>query len=176
LFKLIGIAAGYYFFVWWGVLFGLILGSIIDRIRAYGQGAMNPLRNAIRQAVFLETVFISMGKLAKADGRVSEEEIALRAHSGWKDIQSARTTIFVPHAPPANTMVDLLTNGNHVGSTAIRKFIEQHHPTVVVCGHIHEARGIDTLGASKIINCGPAGKGYYAVITLGKEVLLEMKG
>ncbi|HLE31822.1 MAG TPA: metallophosphoesterase [Bacteroidota bacterium] len=107
---------------------------------------------------------------------ISEEEIALRAHSGWKDIQSARTTIFVPHAPPANTMVDLLTNGNHVGSTAIRKFIEQHHPTVVVCGHIHEARGIDTLGASKIINCGPAGKGYYAVITLGKEVLLEMKG
>ena len=76
MFKLIGIAAGYYFFGWWGVLFGLILGSIIDRIRAYGQGAMNPLRNAIRQAVFLETVFISMGKLAKADGRVSEEEIA----------------------------------------------------------------------------------------------------
>ena len=76
LFKLIGIAAGYYFFGWWGVLFGLILGSVIDRIRAFGQGAMNPLRNAIRQAVFLETVFISMGKLAKADGRVSEEEIA----------------------------------------------------------------------------------------------------
>jgi DnaJ like chaperone protein len=76
LFKLIGIAAGYYFFGWWGVLLGLILGSAIDRIRALGQGAMNPLRNAIRQAVFLETVFISMGKLAKADGRVSEAEIA----------------------------------------------------------------------------------------------------
>lgn len=76
MFKLIGIVAGYYFFGWWGVLFGLILGSVIDRIRAFGQGAMNPLRNAIRQAVFLETLFISMGKLAKADGRVSEEEIA----------------------------------------------------------------------------------------------------
>ncbi|MBI4809122.1 MAG: co-chaperone DjlA [Nitrosomonadales bacterium] len=75
MFKLIGIAAGYYFFGWWGVLFGLILGSVIDRIRALGQGAMNPLQNAVRQAVFLETVFISMGKLAKADGRVSEEEI-----------------------------------------------------------------------------------------------------
>ncbi|MBI5007683.1 MAG: co-chaperone DjlA [Nitrosomonadales bacterium] len=76
MFKLIGIAAGYYFFGWWGVLFGLILGSIIDRIRKLGQGALNPLQNAIRQAVFLETVFISMGKLAKADGRVSQEEIA----------------------------------------------------------------------------------------------------
>ncbi len=76
MFKLIGIAAGYYFFGWWGVLFGFLLGAVIDRVRAFGQGAMNPLRNAVRQAVFLETVFISMGKLAKADGRVSEAEIA----------------------------------------------------------------------------------------------------
>ena len=41
----------------------------------YGTGAINPLQNAHRQAVFLETVFISMGKLAKADGRVSQREI-----------------------------------------------------------------------------------------------------
>jgi hypothetical protein len=102
--------------------------------------------------------------------------MALRAHAGWKDIQSARTTIFVPHAPPAHTKVDALANGDHVGSAAVRKFIEQHQPTLVVCGHIHEARGIDTLGNSILVNCGPAGKGYYAVITLGKEVHVEMKG
>src|SRR5665811_2472987 len=42
---------------------------------AYGAGAINPLQNALRQAVFLETVFISMGKLAKADGHVSQDEI-----------------------------------------------------------------------------------------------------
>jgi DnaJ like chaperone protein len=76
LFKLIGIAAGYFFFGWWGVLLGLIVGSVIDRVRALGEGALNPLQHAVRQAVFLETVFIAMGKLAKADGRVSEEEVA----------------------------------------------------------------------------------------------------
>lgn len=76
MFKLIGIGAGYYFFGWWGVFFGFLLGSFIDRVRAVGQGALNPMRNAMRQAVFLETVFILMGKLAKADGRVSEEEIS----------------------------------------------------------------------------------------------------
>ncbi len=75
MFKLIGAVAGYYFFGWLGGLLGLLLGAVIDRIRAYGSGAMNPLRNAIRQTVFLETVFISMGKLAKADGRVSQDEI-----------------------------------------------------------------------------------------------------
>jgi len=76
LFKLIGVFAGYYFFGWWGVLLGLFVGSFVDRARIYGSGGVNPMQNALRQAVFLETVFVSMGKLAKADGRVSEEEVA----------------------------------------------------------------------------------------------------
>ena len=75
LFKFIGFIAGYYFFGFFGALFGLFAGSFIDRIRAYGPGALNPLQNVHRQAVFLETIFISMGKLAKADGRVSQQEI-----------------------------------------------------------------------------------------------------
>jgi DnaJ like chaperone protein len=33
------------------------------------------MQHSLRQAVFLETVFVSMGKLAKADGRVSQDEI-----------------------------------------------------------------------------------------------------
>lgn len=76
LFKLLCSIAGYYFFGFFGALIGLFLGAYIDRVRTYGSGAMNPMQNALRQAVFLETVFITMGKLAKADGRVSEEEIA----------------------------------------------------------------------------------------------------
>jgi DnaJ like chaperone protein len=75
LFKLIGVVAGYYFLGFWGVLLGFFLGSFIDRVRVYGSGGVNPMQNVVRQAVFLETVFISMGKLAKADGHVSQGEI-----------------------------------------------------------------------------------------------------
>ena len=75
MFKLIGFIAGYYFSGFFGALIGLFIGSFIDRMMAYGAGAINPLQNALRQAVFLETVFISMGKLAKADGHVSQDEI-----------------------------------------------------------------------------------------------------
>jgi DnaJ like chaperone protein len=75
LFKLIGFIAGFYFFGFFGALFGLFAGSFIDRMLAYGPGGINPLQNSLRQAVFLETVFISMGKLAKADGHVSQYEI-----------------------------------------------------------------------------------------------------
>ncbi len=75
MFKLIGIFAGYYFFGFIGAFIGFFIGSFIDRVRVYGSGGANPLHNLLRQTVFLETVFISMGKLAKADGRVSQEEI-----------------------------------------------------------------------------------------------------
>ncbi len=75
MFKLIGVIAGYYFLGFWGALLGLFFGSFIDRVRAFGSGGFNPLQNALRQAVFLETVFIAMGKLAKADGHVSQDEI-----------------------------------------------------------------------------------------------------
>ncbi|MDD4928000.1 MAG: co-chaperone DjlA [Gallionella sp.] len=76
MFKFIGVIAGYYFFGFFGALLGFFVGGFFDRMRVYGTGGMNPLQNALRQGVFLETVFISMGKLAKADGVVTQDEIA----------------------------------------------------------------------------------------------------
>lgn len=76
MFKLIGLLAGIYFLGFIGGLLGFGVGWVIDRIRDYGSGGMNPLQHALRQTVFLETLFIAMGRLAKADGRVSEAEIA----------------------------------------------------------------------------------------------------
>ncbi len=75
MFKLIGVIAGFILAGFWGGLLGFFIGSFVDRMHAYGSGGMNPLQNALRQTVFLETVFISMGKLAKADGHVSQDEI-----------------------------------------------------------------------------------------------------
>ncbi len=75
MFKFIGVIAGYYFFGFFGALLGFFIGSYFDRMKAYGAGGVNPLTNAMRQAVFLESVFIMMGKLAKADGQVSQDEI-----------------------------------------------------------------------------------------------------
>jgi putative phosphoesterase len=107
---------------------------------------------------------------------ISEEEIRKRAEQGWGDVANARVKIFVPHAPPNGTKVDRLRYGKHVGSTAVREFIEAHQPDVVVCGHIHEARGVDRVGKTQIVNCGPAGKGYYAILEIGETVTIELKG
>lgn len=51
--------------------------SLYERFNNLGPGAMNPLGSGKRKHVFLESVFLLMGKLAKVDGRVSEEEVQL---------------------------------------------------------------------------------------------------
>jgi len=75
LFKFVGAILGFYF-GFFGAIAGYFLGSVIDRSIAYGVGGVNPLSHAHREAIFLGAVFVLMGKIAKADGRVSEEEIA----------------------------------------------------------------------------------------------------
>ena len=107
---------------------------------------------------------------------ISEQEIAARVRSGWNAVRSARHTILVSHTPPFNTTLDVLNTGRHVGSSAVRSFIESERPTLVICGHIHEARGIDSIGPTTIVNCGPAGMGYYAVVRAGDSVTIELKG
>ncbi len=58
-------------------------------------------------------------------------------------------TIFITHSPPYNTYLDragldgIKVDGKqldvHVGSEAIRKFIEEKQPLLTLHGHIHES-------------------------------------
>lgn len=107
---------------------------------------------------------------------ISETEIARRARSGWQEIDTARWKIFVPHAPPKGTSLDKILIGKHVGSLAVREFVELHQPDVLVCGHIHESRGLDALGKTQMVNCGPAARGYYAVIEIADTVKINLCG
>ncbi len=101
---------------------------------------------------------------------ISEDEIARRAEAGWQNVAEARWKVFVPHAPPHNTRVDIVRSGKHVGSTAVRAFIERFRPDAVLCGHIHEARGVDSVGSTHVINCGPAGQGMYGIVRIDERI------
>src|SRR3989344_576947 len=56
-------------------------------------------------------------------------------------------TIYVFHTPSSNTALDIIDNGKHVGSLAVRKFIETHQPYLTLHGHIHET--VDMSGSYK---------------------------
>lgn len=79
--------------------------------------------------------------------------------------------LFVAHTPPLETATDQLSSGVHVGSAAVRAFIEQARPQVCLTGHIHESRAVDQLGATTIVNPGPLAGGGYALITLAQGAL-----
>lgn len=106
---------------------------------------------------------------------ISEEEIARRAESGFSAVRACSRKIFVPHAPPFGTKVDIIHTGIHVGSAAVRDFIEDHQPDLVICGHIHEARGIDVIDATTIVNCGPLFRGSYALVVTEPELHVELR-
>ena len=54
-----------------------------------------------------------------------------------------RPFIFVSHSPPFNTPLDVIYNGNHVGSMSVRRFIEKWAEKGLLIaafhGHIHES-------------------------------------
>lgn len=60
-----------------------------------------------------------------------------------KDMWKGCRFIFVSHAPPRNTALDCLSSGAHVGSLAVRRFIERWSSTgrllASLHGHIHES-------------------------------------
>lgn len=72
------------------------------------------------------------------------------------------TIVLLTHAPPHGTR-DELPFG-HVGSKAIQKFVDR--VDLIVCGHIHEAKGIETVGKTVVVNPGEACKGFCALITI----------
>ncbi len=58
-----------------GLLIGLIIGHAFDRGLSRTLGAGSPENLALIQARFFETTFRLLGYLAKADGRISQQEV-----------------------------------------------------------------------------------------------------
>ena len=76
-----------------------------------------------------------------------------------KKISNPSSTIYVMHAPPFNTKLDITNAGIHVGSKAIRNFIEKEQPYLTLHGHIHESPRmsgsyVDKIGKTICINLG----------------------
>lgn len=74
--------------------------------------------------------------------------------------------VLISHASPYGTKCDRSYRGDHIGSKPVRSFIDKAKPKVVISGHVHEARSIDFLGDTLIVNPGPAMNGFYAIISI----------
>ncbi|NPE27292.1 metallophosphoesterase [Methanococcoides sp. SA1] len=98
---------------------------------------------------------------------LEEQEIedALEPMFNTCDEDCKSTIVLVSHAPPKGLLDSI--SGDNVGSASVAKFIDRS--TLVICAHIHEARGFARSGDTFLVNPGMAAEGYAALIELEQD-------
>ncbi len=98
----------------------------------YAQGNRITIRGVISANGVLEETLLDLS---------TEDTIESDLRELSKSID--RPFIFVSHSPPFSTPLDVIYNGNHVGSMSVRKFIERWAEKGLLIaafhGHIHES-------------------------------------
>jgi Icc-related predicted phosphoesterase len=118
--------------------------------------------------------FLGVGGSLPAPGltpfEFSDDELGGFLRAAAQDFPDDTPTILVAHQPPLDTPSDQIYSGEHVGSLAVRTFIEARQPLLCLTGHIHEAAGIAYLDQTRIVNPGPLGRGGYVYAEVGREI------
>ncbi len=123
--------------------------------------------------------FIGMGGIVAREGRNPDnparqyhrdEDVYESLSRAYEEISSARRKIVVTHQPPFG-FLDTLYNGEPSGSVSLRRFLEEHQPDLLLCGHIHEARGRAwLLGRTLGVNVGELRCGYSSLLELNDDI------
>jgi len=108
---------------------------------------------------------------------LGEKEIESLLLKAFSKLSRDSEVLVLSHAPPYGTAVDMARGRIHVGSRALRRVLENSGARVrlCMCGHVHEARGRDTVGGVTVVNVGPLMLGYYAVVRIGRELEVELR-
>jgi len=88
---------------------------------------------------------------------ISESEITDLVKRGHDKIRDTRKKILVTHVHPSSSLIEKMSNipGSKAVSNAIKKF----KPEFAICGHVHEAEGVEeTIGNTRVMNVGREGK------------------
>ena len=133
---------------------------------------------------FGEIGFLGMGGMVARDLRrvgdparyyhrdeVVYEELA-RSYRDLSGAGAKTRMVVVVHQPPRGAQ-DTLYNDESSGSVSLRRFVEDHLPDLLLCGHIHEARGECSIGSTRIVNVGELRQGHAALIEIGEEIAVH---
>ena len=130
-------------------------GVIHDEIGFHGLSAMPPWRRRMYH--------------------FTEDQLAALLQEGYAQIAGATRHVVLSHAPPRNNKLDRTMFFENVGSVALRDFVDRTQPDLVICGHIHEGRGIGSMGKTTVVNCGPGAAGSYALVEVGETIQVELR-
>jgi len=98
-----------------------------------------------------------------------EEQLAKRLDAMSSGVQNPQNLVAVIHVPPVGTTLDVapeltpdlsmkMSGGGpkmtHVGSTAVRSWIESRQPLCGLHGHVHESQASELIGRTLCLNPG----------------------
>lgn len=98
-----------------------------------------------------------------------EEGVYDLLSSAQQEVSGVERVVVITHQPPRGTR-DTIYTGERTGSIGLRRFVEEHQPQLLLCGHIHEDRGEALIGRTRIINVGELRRGHAALIEMNDEV------
>jgi len=114
----------------------------------------------------------------------TEDKLEKRLEHLWSQVSDPSNVVAVIHVPPIGTALDVapelgpdlemkMSAGGprmtHVGSTAVRSWIEAHQPLCGLHGHVHESRAAESIGRTLCLNPGSE---YGAGVLDGALVVL----
>lgn len=91
---------------------------------------------------------------------LSEEALAERLRQITSELSGSDQVILNVHVPPFGCgTLDVVASrepgvSEHVGSHAVRSFIQSTEPVAALVGHIHEGKGVAQLGRTEVFNPG----------------------
>jgi uncharacterized protein len=129
----------------------------------------------------------------KTPREVTEDELHERLDALAAEVRDPRSAIFMIHVPPYDSGLDTapildenlrptVSAGDvlrgPVGSTAVRRVIEERQPLLGVHGHVHEAGGERRIGATVCVNPGSEAnhgilRGYLVDVADGEVQLVQ---
>lgn len=174
------------------------VGRIIDRVRAFNPNVLAQIGNMDHKncTEWLEQAGINLHRSVReltpevavmgvgystptpfnTPSEASEETIAAWLEETHAKIRNYKAFVLVVHTPPAESSLDRIGSGAHVGSPGVRRFIETHAPAACLTGHIHESRAFETIGRTPAVNPGMLSAGGYALLEIdGADVSIALQ-
>ena len=100
----------------------------------------------------------------------TEKEIALILRTGYEQVREASQVVLISHVPPRGVR-DRSFLGLRGGSHSVKAFLEVNPVALCLCGHIHEAAGIERFQSTLVANSGSFKKGHYLSIEIGLDLV-----
>jgi Icc-related predicted phosphoesterase len=89
---------------------------------------------------------------------IDEGEMYDLLKKGFDRIRYLKKKIMVTHIHPTDTKIEKFSKFVP-GSEAVKKAVNSFKPDILLCGHVHEAEGLEEkVGKTRVINVGRKGK------------------